>query len=359
MPPRPFRPRQTLFVVSTLVLLAVYTYTRTPKAPEQVHWTGQTMGTTFSIKLAHSPLSVPEVLQLKTAIDLFLVKINEEMSTYLPESEISRFNRHDSATPFLVSTGFTEVTRRALFWAEETHGAFDPTLDPLINIWGFGHHTEIIADPTPEALAEAKAQTGYTFIQVPDDTHLRKTRPYVQLNLNAIAKGYGVDGVLMLIEKAGVTNAYVEIGGEVAVNGVNQQHTPWRTGIEWPDPESPVGTAIHGVASLSSGALATSGNYRRFHRTANGRFVSHIIDPRTGRPVNHALASVAVWATDCTTADVVATALYVMGLEEGLNWIEQRDDLAALFFDRNDQGTITVHPSRHFYEWAGYAPIEP
>jgi thiamine biosynthesis lipoprotein len=347
-----------MVVASAVVLFGIYTYTRPAPAPAHVHWTGQTMGTTYSIKLAHSTLPVVEVRRLKKTIDLFLVDVNEEMSTYLPESEISRFNRHDNDTPFPVSAGFAEVTRRALFWADATGGAFDPTLDPLINLWGFGHQIGHASRPTPEAIMEAKAQTGYMFIQVPDHFHLLKSRPNVQLNLNAIAKGYGVDGVLALIKESGMTNAYVEIGGEVAVSGANQDHVPWRTGIEWPDPESPVGAKIHGVAHLSTGALATSGNYRRFRRDPEGRLVSHIIDPRTGEPVGHTLASVSVWAADCATADAVATALYVMGLTEGLSWVEQRDDLEALFFDMDDQGTVTVHPSRRFHERTGYKSVE-
>lgn len=296
------------------------------------------MGTHYDIKIAHSPLTQVEARRLHQEVETYLRDMNRKMSTYLEDSEISRFNQSRSTEPFPVSPEFAYVTRSAIEWADRTGGAFDPTLDPLIHLWGFGYRTPEAPSPSEAELAAALARIGYGYIQVPDDVHIRKLRPDIELNLNAIAKGYAVDGVQQILLRAGAVNHYIEIGGDVAVSGGNREGDPWRIGIEYPDPDAAAGERLHGIAHLSSGALAGSGDYRQFRTDADGRVLSHILDPRNGHPVQHELASVNVWATSCMDADAIATALIVMGLEEGLRWVEAQPDAEAVFFTRRSNG---------------------
>jgi len=294
---------------------------------------------------------------LNLEIKNYLLRINEEMSTYIPDSEINRFNQSTDTNPIPVSASFATVTRAALRWAERTEGAFDPTLDPLINLWGFGHESRPDALPSQAEIETALARTGYRDVSVPDDFHIQKARPEIQLNLNAIAKGFAVDGVAELIQAAGATNLYVEIGGDLIVAGVNPENNPWRIGVEEPDPDAPPGERLHGIAHMRSGALAGSGDYRQFRSDEEGRLLAHILDPRTGRPVDHTLAGVNVWSKTCMVADAIATALIVMGPLEGLAWIEASPEAEAVFFHRDEDGAIRAIFSSGFRSTAGYQEL--
>ncbi len=351
--PRPFNPRKTIFVGTVILILIIVAIRRDPPGPEHIHWTGRTMGTHYDIKIAHSPLSVADSRRLNLEIKNYFLQLNEEMSTYIEDSEISRFNRRADTDPVPVSASFALVTREALHWAERTDGAFDPTLDPLINLWGFGHDASPGA-PSEQDIAATLEQIGYDGVRVPDDFHLQKEHPDVQLNLNAIAKGYAVDGVANLIRLYGATNYYVEIGGDLVVSGVNRERMPWRIGVELPDPAAAPGERLHGIAHLSSGAMAGSGNYRQFRIDETGETISHILDPRTGHPVRHDLAGVNVWSETCMVADAIATALIVMGTEEGRAWIEEVPEAEAVFFERADEDTFRAFYSSGFEKVAGY-----
>lgn len=356
--PRSFNPLKTLVVGSVILILIIVHLMRSPLEPDITHWRGLTMGTHYDIKIARPPMSDKEQSTLRQQVDDYLAQVNQWMSTYLPDSEISRFNRFEETVPFPVSSSFTTVTRSALEWAERSGGAFDPTLDPLINLWGFGHQATDKQPPTEEEIAAAQARSGYTKVTVPDDQHLRKRHPEIQLNLNAIAKGYAVDGVATLLQEAGLTNIYIEIGGDMRVHGVNHEGTPWRIGIESPDPHAAPGQRLHGIAHVTEGALAGSGDYRQWIEVEDGGSYSHIIDPRTGRPANHALTAVNVLAGNAMDADAAATALIVMGLTDGLNWIESEEDLEAIFFTRTDNGAVQATTTSGFAERAGYAPLQ-
>ncbi len=357
--PRTFNPRKTLFVGTVILILIIVAVKRDPVGPEHIHWTGGTMGTQYDIKIAHSPLTLVETRRLNLEIKNYLLRINEEMSTYIPDSEINRFNQSTDTDPIPVSASFAAVTREALRWAERTGGAFDPTLDPLINLWGFGHEAHPDALPSQEEIETALAMTGYREVSVPDNFHIRKARPGIQLNLNAIAKGFAVDGVAELIRAAGATNLYVEIGGDLVVAGVNPENSPWRIGVEEPDPDAPPGERLHGIAHLRRGALAGSGDYRQFRFDDEGRILAHILDPRTGRPVDHTLAGVNVWSKTCVVADAIATALIVMGPEEGLAWIEASPEAEAVFFQRDEDGVIRAVFSSGFRSTTGYQELTP
>jgi len=357
--PKPFHPRKTLFVLAVLIIFGVITYTRNPAGPKHIHWQGSTMGTTYNVRVAHSPLKMVEARRLHQEIDLLLRQINDEMSTYIADSEISLFNRSRTTESFNVSPSFAYVVNEARRIAGQTGGAFDPTLDPLLALWGFGIQTKVHTQepPSPEDLATVMSKIGYMRIQPVDDRHIRKLHPDIQLNLNAIAKGYGVDAVSALIVSYGATNVFVEIGGEVKTTGVNRESIPWRVGIENPDPDAAPGTSLLGVASLSGKAMASSGDYRNFRQAPDGTVYAHILDPRTGRPASHALASVSVIAPTCMEADAIATALYVMGREEGLSWVEMYPQLEALFIERRDDGSLVETYSSGFRAQTGFTRI--
>jgi thiamine biosynthesis lipoprotein len=354
--PKPFHPRRTFVLALVIIGLGVLMYVRDPAGPSHIHWTGRTMGTTYDIKIAHSPLSEVDARRLFLRIDQYLRQINDEMSTYIADSEISRFNRSSDVAPFPVSASFAEVTATSLEWATRSGGAFDPTLDPLINLWGFGHERMRAGhQPGDTEIEAALANVDHAGIQVTDAFHIQKSRPELQLNLNAIAKGYAVDGVAKIILAAGATNLYVEIGGDLLVNGVNPFNEPWRIGIEYPDPDAGPGERLHGVVHVSEGALAGSGDYRNFLLTDEGDLYAHILDPRTGRPTRHSLAAVNVYARTCMAADAVATAVIVMGAEEGVAWVDSLPDIEAIFFIRHPDGRDEVFFSSGFMTATGYS----
>lgn len=346
--PRPFNLRKTLITGSVLLILMVVYLTRDPAGPASLQWRGHTMGTHYDVQIAQSPLSQAESRKLEQRIKHYLRDINQQMSTYIADSEISTFNRSSDTAPYPVSPHFARVTRRALHWANQSGGAFDPTLDPLINLWGFGQRTVDQQWPDEAAVAAALAQTGFDALHVPDHAHLQKDRAEIQLNLNAIAKGYAADGIGLLIETAGATNYFVELGGDLVASGLNHQQVPWRVGVEWPDPDAPRGEALYAIAHLQEGALAGSGHYRQIRTGPDGQLYSHIIDPRTGYPTVHDLAAVHVWAVQCMDADAVATALMVMGIEDGLAWVEDLPDIEALFFRPTNNGTFEAILSSGF-----------
>lgn len=344
--PRAFNPRKTLFVASLIILYGIYTYTRDTPGPRNPVSHGATMGTTYTVKIIDSPLGETALKKLRREIDSVLQEINRQMSTYLPDSEISRFNRSTSTTPFNVSTPLADVVKFSLEISKASEGAFDPTLNPLIKAWGFGDEPYRRA-PDDDALRVAKQATGYRYIHVNPENQLIKKHPDLQLNLNAVAKGYAVDKVAEVIQSKSITNLFVEIGGEVIVQGHNLEGTPWRIGIERPLRSTP-GQRPYGIVHLSSGALATSGDYHQYCHVTENRYQAHVLDPRTRRPLQHDLASVSVMAKTCKEADALATALFVMGPEQGLEWVENHPDTEALFLIRRDDGTFSEIKSSGF-----------
>ncbi len=318
-------------------------------APRTETLTGHTMGTTYSIRIAHAHLHPRELQTLHDSIDAALAEVNRQMSTYQPESEISRFNQLGANTPMTVSTDFLYVVRRALELAEATGGAFDPTVGALVNLWGFGPDGAISKRPTPEHVEATRHTVGYRHLSIQKETQLSKEIADLKLDLGAIAKGFGVDQVAELLRKNRLHHFIVEIGGETLAEGTNAQGEAWRVGVLRPDFS---GRSLQGIAHLTDGkAIATSGNYRHFFRDENGILQAHIIDPRTAAPAQRDVASVSVLASDCLTADGLATALVVLGPEEGLPLLNSRfPGVEALF--------ILSHTENQFEEIAtpGFAP---
>lgn len=278
---------------------------------------GRTMGTSYTVKWIPTP---DENLKATRArIQERLDRINELMSTYDPESELSRFNASGETEWFEVDPETALVVRRALEIAELSGGAFDPTVGRLVRMWSFGSGERSFVPPTDEEIREALKTVGYRRVVVRDEPPaIRKDHSLVELDLSAIAKGYGSDEIARVLLDGGVEHLFVEIGGEVVTRGTRQGR-PWRVGIERPDE---LARSLHSTIELDDAALATSGDYRNFFE-ADGVRYSHTIDPTTGRPVTHPLASVTVIADDCMTADALATALMVLGPEAGQALVEK------------------------------------
>lgn len=293
-----------------LILLAAANLCRGADPP-LVEIQGQTMGTTYMVKL-YDPPAMTEPLAPR--IDAELRRVNDQMSTYLESSELSRFNTSDSTDWFPVSPETALVVDYAQQVAAATGGAFDVTVGPLVNAWGFGPGERKREVLEPARIRELQSQVGYEKLAVRHDPPaLRKQHPAIQVDLSAIAKGHGVDRVVELLRRSGVENLFVEIGGEVRTRG-DKNGQPWMVGIQRPDATTNELWLGH---PLVDQAMATSGDYRNQFQVEGTKY-SHSIDPRTGSPVTHQLASASVIARDCMTADAWATAINVLGPEAGL-----------------------------------------
>lgn len=271
------------------------------------------MGTTWSVKVANMPPGL-EAKDLFQRIDRKLAWVNGMMSTYDPESELSRFNATGSTAWFEVSKPLAELVDRAQAYAILSDGAFDVTVGPAVRLWGFGPDGVRFEPPADDAVAAVLERIGYAHLQVRHSPPgLRKARADLDVDLSAIAKGYGVDQIAAVLDEAGMSDYLVEIGGELRASGKRPDGNPWRIAVERPDPAT---REVYGVVELSDAAMATSGDYRNFFEHA-GKLYSHTIDPARARPVEHSLASVSVIAENCASADALATTLLVLGPERG------------------------------------------
>lgn len=306
---------------------------------EQVELFGETMGTTYAVKLIGGGIDGEG---FRRRIETTLESINAQMSTWRPDSEISRFNRLRSTQWFTISDDFTKVLMAARKINRRTDGAFDVTLGELIDLWGFGAGARK-SFPDPESIATALRHTGPAKFEVDEARKaIRKTDPETQIDLSGIAKGYAVDALAGVITDAGIENFLVEIGGEVRASGRRIDGSLWRVAVEKPDTG---GRSVQLVVGLDNAAIATSGDYRKFFEMG-GRRYSHIIDPETGSPSEHALASVSVTADDAMTADALATALMVMGVRKALA-LAARNEIPVFFIERKGDDYV-VHSTDQF-----------
>ncbi len=286
------------------------------QAEDLYQWstTGSTMGTVpYSVKTFSSQQPGES---FESAVTGPLNLVNNRMSTYKPDSELSRFNLHRGTDWFPVSHETAYVVGRALEFSRASSGAFDVTIGPLVNLWQFGPNKDEFAVPSDQAISEAAAKIGYDKLAVRlDPPSLKKSHPELAVDLSAIAKGYAVDLIAQELTQLGVENYLIEVGGEVRTLGQKAGRQPWRIGVE-----SPVANRrdIYRTISLQNASLASSGDYRNFY-VLDGKRYSHTIDPRSGRPVDHKVAAVSVIAGDCLTADAAATALMVVGIDGGLD----------------------------------------
>lgn len=320
-------------IASTALLTAVAILSLLHPDPHvaQLHLSGHTMGTTYSVKYRSGP-DAPSPEALQVAVDALLVEINQTMSTYDPDSELSRFNSMRTTDWVHASASLFTVLHAALEIGTQSEDAFDITVGPLVNLWGFGPEFHPDRIPLEVDIMAARARVGHDKLTLRDTPPaIRKHRPDVFLDLCGIAKGYGVDRVAEYMAAHGIEHYMVEIGGEIRVRGLNGQDTPWRVAIEKPLPGE---RSVQAVLALSDIALATSGDYRNFFEIA-GRRYSHTIDPATGWPVDNHLVSVTVLADNSMRADAWATALQVLGSERGMAMAE-RLGLPVLFIIERD-----------------------
>ncbi len=295
-------------------------------ADDVISFGGPTMGTSYSIKVADMPASVDRHL-VASEIGTILETVNQRMSTYLPDSELSRFNASAPEAWTSISDDTLTVIDRSRRIHEMTDGAFDPTVGPIVDLWGFGPDGGQDRVPTDEMITKMAETVGFAKVESrKSGPGLLKHAPGVRLDLSGVAKGYAVDLVAEYLESKQVTNYLVEVGGELRAGGAGPAGRAWRVGIEKPTlaPDD-----ILQLVELDGDAMATSGNYRIFFER-DGRHYSHIIDPTHGRPVDHDLASVTVVAPTTLEADALSTALLVLGLEKGMA-LAAEQKVAAFF----------------------------
>jgi FAD:protein FMN transferase len=312
------------------------------KRPE-LRLSGRTMGTTWHVTLVGR--GSPVLLQEK--IERRLDAVNQSLSTYREDSEISRFNRFRRAgEEFPISGDFLRVMKVAARVFALSGGAWDGTVMPLVDLWGFGPAGPVTRPPGADAIAASLATVGFAKIEIRDSGALVKREASVTLDLASIAKGYGVDQVAELVLREGFSDFIVEIGGEVRAGGARRDGGPWRVGINRPRADA-APDEVYRVAFVHDEALATSGDYRNYFLRDGARY-SHVLDPRTGRPVTNRVASVSIRAPDCTLADGLATAVMVMGAEAGLALVERLPGVEGLVVVEAADGGLQDHASRGF-----------
>ena len=302
---------------------------------------GSGMGTTFNITLVAPPADA-DLDALREQVYKTLENIEDIASTYREDSELSRFNRNPSIDWIDVTHEFCDMVDAAIAVNKATHGAFDVTVGPLVNLWGFGPGDGEDRIPTDEEIAAALSFVGAN--QVEADCRqpaLIKTSPDVYVDLSGWAKGYAVDEIATLLDRRKLTNYLVEIGGELRVRGHNAEQGKFAVAIEKPNKNNKM---EYSILRVTDTAVATSGDYRNYFEN-DGRRYSHMIDPRTVRPIDHELTGVTVVSKTTAFADAMATALMVLGPQDGPALAEERD-LAAYFLVRTDSGIIEKSTSR-------------
>ncbi len=304
---------------------------------------GTTMGTSYHIKLAPAPEQKIDLPVLKNKISSRLDDIDRQMSTYKQDSEISRFNRHSSNNWMPISAETKAVVGTAQQISQLSAGAFDITIGKLVNLWGFGPTINLDTIPDDDTIQALRSQVGYHKLELRQTPPaLRKSSDAVYLDLSAIAKGYAVDAIAQLLLDDQINNFLVEIGGEIITHGQKRQQLPWVIGIESPIAgERSIRRKLH----LPDVAMATSGDYRNYFEHENSRY-SHTIDPATGYPIKHQLASVTVIDRSCMRADALATAIMVLGPDKGLA-LAQKHQLAIFMLVKQGDHFIEKH-SRAF-----------
>jgi len=306
---------------------------------------GRTMGTTYHITVVTDDLN--GVGGLKEKIDVRLEDINRIFSTYLEDSEISRFNALNKADEkFRVSDDFIQVMKVGRKIHRLSEGAWDGTVNPLVDLWGFGPIPRETKMPAAGAVKERLNHVGFDRIQIVEPNFIVKNSARIALDLNSIAKGFAVDQVSQLLAAGGFENYLVEIGGEVYAAGLRQDNKKWRIGINKPQKDAAF-NEVYKVVSLSNKAFATSGDYRNFFEINRVRY-SHVIDPRSGYPVSNGVVGVSIIANNCTLADGLATAIMVMGVEKGIPLVNRLDDVEALIVVEESDGSLADFYSAGF-----------
>lgn len=290
---------------------------------------GIIFGTTYKITYQYDK-------DLQKEIEVELKKVDASLSPFNPSSIISKVNRNESKK---VNDMFKEVFEMAQQVSKETNGAFDITVAPLVNLWGFGFKSGI--SPTPQIVDSMRQFVGFETVSLRGNSIIKKDER-TMLDCSAIAKGYGCDIVARLLKDKDIQNFMIEIGGEVVTKGKNSRKQPWSIGVTKPSDDSlNISEELQTVLNITDKAMATSGNYRNFYYK-DGKKYAHTIDPATGYPVQHSLLSATVIAKNCATADAYATSFMVMGIEKARKVLERHPELQAYFIYSDEKGNLTV-----------------
>jgi FAD:protein FMN transferase len=296
----------------------------------EIYLTGPTMGTIYNIKYVPTQAQDSEILQTK--IDAVLLEVNQLMSTYMEDSELSRFNQWTCTVPFGLSTETLFVMREAKRLGDLSGGLLDVTVGPLVNLWGFGPQARPEKAPSEEVIAKIRAHTGLDKL-ILNENSASKSDPDLYVDLSTIAKGYGVDRVAQLLEEQHISNYLVEIGGEMRLSGHKASGAEWRVAIEKPVSQE---RAVERIIGVGNNGIATSGDYRNYFEEKGTRY-SHLIDPITGAPITHNLVSVTVVTASCMTADGLATALSIMGKDKALTLATEQQLAVLLITKEGDE----------------------
>ena len=320
-------PFLVLLIVGTVLII------RQQQSMPYQKCSGLIFGTTYHMTYQYDDDLHAEVVAKLKEVDAALSMFNEQ-------STISKINNNQTVTP---NKMFLDVFQLAQQISQDTQGAFDITVAPLVNIWGFGFkHGQ---EPTTHAIDSLRQFVGYQKVSYNGKT-IQKQDPRIMLDCSAIAKGYGTDVVARLLDEKGITNYLVEIGGEVVTRGISEKRVPWKIGVTKPtDDTLHVGNDLQTVLNVTDKAMATSGNYRNFYYKG-GRKYAHTIDPKTGRPVQHNILSATVLCNQCAKADAYATAFMVMGLDKAREVLERNPDLMIYFiYDDKGENKVWYSPS--------------
>jgi thiamine biosynthesis lipoprotein len=336
-----------------LAILLVTSFPLTDDEGDIEQLSGLTMGTSYRFQLVGIPAELSLELIAEEIKELLMDLDSGIFSTYAPGSELSQLNRHVVRLPFEASPELMEVLLLAQEISVLTNGAFDITVGPLVNLWGFGSSPEISQDnfPTGAAIEDALRHVGYNHLSIDADrSHLKKNSD-IFVDLSGIAKGYAVDRVGKYFDSIGIENYFLEIGGELKMKGFKPENENWIPAIETPQDSAP---EIYEVMNSrgKTMAVAGSGDYRNYF-TQNGERFSHEIDPRTGRPVANDLAAAYVVDSSAARADALATAYMVLGLEDAIA-LAERTDQAAYFIYREESGEFADQQSKAFNDYLGF-----
>jgi thiamine biosynthesis lipoprotein len=310
---------------------------------------GPTMGSTYTVKIAGPRLGAAAEAAARRAVESALGGVVDRMSAYREDSELSRFNRHRGNVPFALSADTFAVFRVGQQVSAATNGAFDITVAPVVDAWGFGpgRAQRMVSEGEVAAL---EARVGWRMLTLDErNATVAKARGDMRADLSGIAKGYGVDRAAQALEALGIDDYMVEAGGEIRTRGRNADGQPWQIAIERPDA---IPQRVHRIVPLTGMAMATSGDYRIYFER-DGKRYCHEIDPATGCPIRHGLASVTVVAPDCVYADAMATALIVLGPEQGHALAVARN-VAALFIVREGDGGLREFGTPAFASLGGH-----
>ncbi len=309
---------------------------------------GATMGTTYSVKLVFNNTKY-EMNMINNSIDSILINLNQQMSTWIENSEISLFNKSLFVTPYKISDDFYYVLQQGKIINQKTDGAFDYTIYPIADLWGFGPNSDNDkTNPGNSDIDKVLTYVGTDKIKL-EYPYIKKLHPKIKLDLNAIAKGYAVDKIHDWLESRGFSNIYVEIGGEIKCSGENIRREIWRVGIDMPIKSSVPGQELYTTLQLENKAMATSGSYRNY-RVQDGQTINHTIDPASGFPKETNIVSVSVKSDNCLNADAWATALMVLSYEDGIKKVEQDNTIEALWVILNIGNSFEHYSSSGFFK---------